>query len=238
MIPTRKDAHKAARLAAASALVVLLAGCQSAVSTPPATYTGSTQPVQNEKIKEPDSPQKTYSEQEENGLPIEEPNLNHADTTSDTNAETSTVRKKEDTKATVKTESQDAAWSANAPLLHGIAIGDNESSVTKLYGKPQDTYKLDEETETINVLEYDGFAVGINPGKKVQFVEVYGKLISTGLSGLHIGDSQENALKLLGKPNKQTTYLLTYEAKKALLKLDLDPVHNQIVSIKLLAVNS
>ena len=232
MIPYRTEQTKTVMLAAASTLVILLAGCQSAAPEEP-SYTVITTTPQTD----PDTPQKTYSEQADNGLQTNEPHLNRVDTTSGTSAETSTVRDEKDSKAPVKTQSEDAEWSADNPLLHGIAIGNHDSVVSKLHGKPLDSYKLEEDTEPITVLEYDGFAVGINAYKNVQYIEVYGKAISAGLSGLRIGDNPEEALHALGKPEKQTAYLLTYKAKDSLLKLDLDPVHNQIVSIKLLALS-
>ncbi|OMF37053.1 hypothetical protein BK133_07540 [Paenibacillus sp. FSL H8-0548] len=237
MYLTRKATNKAALLTTASALVILLAGCQNA---PPASTNISgtdTSPLQSVKNIEPDSPQKTYSEQTDSDLLIKEPHLNRVDTTSDTNAETSTIRENDGSKAAVKTESQDSEWSDERPLLHGLAIGDKETTVNKLHGLPLDSYRLEEASGSINVLEYDGFALGINHNQKIQFIEVYSELISPGLSGLRIGDTPETALHSLGKPDKQTTYLLTYTAKNALLKLDLDPEHNQIVSIKLLALS-
>ncbi|CAM4197944.1 hypothetical protein L1N85_15650 [Paenibacillus alkaliterrae] len=234
---TGKEASKTALLAAASALVILAAGCQSAATTPEDPLTSSLGAGHNQTDNEPDSPQKTYSEQNDDERATEEPHTNRADTTSDTSAETSTLNKPEDTKATVETESEKSSWSSSDPKLHEIAIGDAVSKVSKLFGKEIDSYTLEEETGAIQVLEYDGFAIGINGGKTVQFVEVYGEHVSSGLSGLRIGDKPEAALRLLGKPHKQTTYLLTYEAENALLKLDLDPAHNTIVSIKLLSLS-
>ena len=233
----RTKTNKAAVIAAAFALALLLASCQSAATAPPDSYTVRTTPIRTDKEGEPSSPQKTYSEQVDNGILTEEPHSNIADTTTGKGAETSTVRKKDDAKATVKTESEDASWSAEVPMLRGISIGDSEAAVGKLYGKHIDSYKLEDEAEAIQVLEYEGFAVGINTNKKVQYIEVYSKTVPAGLSGLRIGDDPETALRALGKPEKQTAYLLTYAAEGALLKLDLDPVKHAIVSIKLLALN-
>lgn len=232
----RNDTSKASVLAAASALVILLAGCQSASTAPSDPYTSNSSLNYDQSEKEPDSPQKMYSEQTNNKL-SDEPHANSADMTNGTNAETSTLHNHEDDKATVKTESEDAAWTATAPMLHGIAIGDSDSKVRKLFGKEIDSYTLEEETETIKVLEYDGFAIGINDSKAVHYIEVYGNDISAGLSGLQVGDKPDQALQMLGKPEKQTTYLLTYKASGALLKLDLDPEQNEIVSIKLLTLS-
>lgn len=234
---TRNDPSKAAVLAAASALVILLAGCQSESTAPSDSYTSNSGLIYDQSENDPDSPQKTYSEQTNNGLFTDEPHANSADVTSGTNAVTSTLHNSEDDKGTVKTESDDAAWTSTAPMLHGVAIGDSDSKVIKLFGKEIDSYTLEEETEKIKVLEYDGFAIGINDSKAVQYIEVYGIGISAGLSGLKVGDKPDKALQMLGKPKKQTTYLLTYEASGALLKLDLDPEQNEIVSIKLLKLS-
>ncbi|WP_147275026.1 hypothetical protein [Paenibacillus prosopidis] len=234
---TRNDTSKASVLAAASALVILLAGCQSASTAPSDPYISNSSLNYDQSEKEPDSPQKMYSEQTNNELFSDEPHANRADMTNGTNAETSTLHNHEDDKATVKTESEDAAWTATAPMLHGVAIGDSDAKVRKLFGKEIDSYTLEEETETIKVLEYAGFAIGINDSNAVHYIEVYGNDISAGLSGLQVGDKPDQALQMLGKPEKQTTYLLTYKASGALLKLDLDPEQNEIVSIKLLTIS-
>lgn len=233
----QKEPTKTAMLAAASALIILLAGCQSAVPNEPAGTTGNVVSSRSDQNDSPDTPQKYYIETDDDELSPVEPYWNAADTSSDTGAETSTVRKEKDTKASVKTESEDPAWNPDQPMLKGVSIGNDHSAITKRFGAPLDSYKLDEESEPITVLEYDGFAIGINPYQSVQYVEVFGKSISAGLSGLQVGDNPELALRTLGKPAKQTAYLLTYETKNALLKLDLDPVHNEIVSIKLLALS-
>ncbi|MGO4545712.1 hypothetical protein AB4Z29_12995 [Paenibacillus sp. 2TAB23] len=233
----KKDSAKTAMLAA-SALIILLAGCQSAVPKEPAGTTENIVSTRSDQNNDsPDTPQKNYIETEGSELSPVEPYWNAADTSSDTGAETSTVRKDKDTKASVKTESEDPEWNPDQPMLKGVSIGNDHSAITKRFGIPLDSYKLDEESEPITVLEYDGFAIGINPYQSVQYVEVFGNSISAGLSGLQVGDNPEQALRTLGKPEKQTAYMLTYEAKNALLKLDLDPVHNEIVSIKLLAVS-
>lgn len=237
MKTNRLFTKKAAMVAATSTLALLIASCQSASTTTPDTYTDDTAPLLTKQTSKPNSPQNSYSELTENEIQMDEPHMNKVDTSSNTNAETSAVSKSENPKAPVKTESEDALWQADAPLLHGVAIGDTHASVVKQFGNPQDSYKLEEETDPVTVLEYDGFAVGINAKKKTQFIELFEKNIQAGLSGLQIGDNPEAALLALGKPEKQTSYLLTYKANKALLKLDLDPEHNEIISIKLLATS-
>jgi len=235
--PNRKYTKKAAMLAATSTIAILLASCQSAVTTTPNSYTDETASISTKQTDKPSSPQNSYSELEEREIQMDEPHVSKVDTSSNTNAETSAIGKSENPKAPVKIESEDALWQVDAPLLHGIAIGDTHASVVKQFGKPQDSYKLEEETDPVTVLEYEGFAVGFNAKKKTQFIELFEKNIQAGLSGLQIGDNPESALLALGKPEKQTAYLLTYKANKALLKLDLDPEHNEIISIKLLAIS-
>jgi hypothetical protein len=236
MIHIRKESSKAALIAAASALVLLLAGCQSNTTASQETYIGQMDNSSEQSDQTPDSPQKTYSEQESLKPATDEPHANFVDTTSDTSAETSTLHKTENDNA-ITSGSEDEAWDADHPTLLGIAIGDREAKVNERFGDETDSYVLDEESDKIQVHEYDGFAVGINGSKTVQYVEIYSENISAGLSGLQIGDQPDAAIRLLGKPEKQTTYLLSYEADGAMLKLDLDPSQNKIISIKLLYVD-
>ncbi|MGI2292773.1 hypothetical protein [Paenibacillus sp. GXUN7292] len=128
-----------------------------------------------------------------------------------------------------------ALWQPASPLLKGIAIGDSIADIHRIYGKENSTYRLTEDKETIIVLEYDGFSIGLNDKNAVHFVEIYGKMLPTGLSGIQIGDHPEEAVQELGKPEKQTDYLLTFSAVGALLKLDIDPDQNEIISIKLMS---
>ncbi len=236
MVHSGKETSKTALIAATSMLLVLLAGCQSHTTAPQDSYIGQNEIGSEQSDPAPDSPQKTYSEQEGVIPATGEPNTNPVDTTSDTSTETSTLHKAAADNA-VTTGSEDEDWDAARPTLYGIAIGDGKAKIKERFGNEIDSYMLDEESDKIEVLEYEGFAVGINGSDTVQYVEIYEDHISAGLNGLQIGDQPEAAIRLLGKPEKQTTYLLTYEADGALLKLDLDPARNKIISIKLLFVD-
>lgn len=233
MYPTMKKTAKSALLTAASSLFILLAGCQSpAPEVPPAGSSGSTVLTPSE----PDSPQKTYAESGGDNPAGGEPHENASDTSGGTDAKATALNKPQDSKAVVKTESEKAAWSSLSPKLMSVAIGDSDAAVSSQFGQELGSYTLDEGSDMVKVLEYDGFSIGVNSANYVQFVEVYGEGLYPGLSGLRIGDQAETALRLLGKPSKQNSFMLTYKAEGALLKLDLDPEHNQIVSIKLLAL--
>lgn len=127
----------------------------------------------------------------------------------------------------------DKQWDSKAPKLHGIAIGDAKSIWDSKLGKPTDSYKIDDDTEIVTVLEYLAFSVGYGTDKKVKFVDIFDKSADTGLNGLHVGDSLNAALKALGKPDIQTASVLAYKGTGTLLKLDLDPDNNKVLSIKL-----
>lgn len=236
MYPTKKLTAKSALLTAASSLFILLAGCQSpaAIHEEPPSSSLSDKTVQSP--SEPDSPQKTYTEIGGDKPAGGEPHANASDASGGTDAKATALNKTPDSKAVVRTESEKAAWSSSSPKLMSVAIGDSDAAVGSQFGQELGSYTLDEGSDMVKVLEYEGFSIGVNSAKTVQFVEVYGEGLYPGLSGLRIGDQAETALRLLGKPSKQNSFMLTYKAKGALLKLDLDPEQNIIVSIKLLAL--
>ncbi|MDQ0112743.1 hypothetical protein [Paenibacillus harenae] len=230
----RRDRPAFAKAAAAAVFALVIAGCQNQAepTAPPVAEIAEQQPFQEN--NNANSPQKTYLEDEHKQAPSEEPSLSGAGTESNIPGETSALHNDEPDKAVVNTESEDQPWATSNPKLVGIGIGDSADEMTRLFGEPIDSYSLEEDADAVTVNEYDGFAVGINESRSVQYIEVYSDQISAGLSGLAIGDKPDAAIRQLGKPSTQTEYLLTYEAEGALLKIDLDPAQNSIVSIKLL----
>ena len=129
------------------------------------------------------------------------------------------------------------AWHPESPKLLGIGIGDARSAAVKKLGKPNDAYTLDDEDGELTVEEYAAFALGYTAAGAVKFVEVFDKAAAAGLGGLRVGDNEANAVKKLGKPDTHTSSVLAYEAKGALLKLDLDPRNSRILSIKLFSAD-
>lgn len=215
-------------------VLLLAAGCQTeSAPAAPANEPNAGQHG-NDGAQGADSPQKTYLEDSSETAAADWPDSSSANDEDNDIGETSALHNDDHSKAVVNAESEDQPWIADMPKLGGIAIGDTETEVYSLFGDSSDNYSLDEEDESITVHEYDGFAVGFNKARTVQFVEVYGEHTATGLSGLRIGDNAQSAIDALGKPTTQTTYLLAYEAEGALLKLDLDPEQDRIVSIKLI----
>lgn len=129
---------------------------------------------------------------------------------------------------------QEPKWDKKNPKLAGIAIGDQIAVLAKKLGTPIDSYEQNEKKQTLLIHEYDGFTIGFEPDQLgVFFIEVYDHAVVSGLSGLRVGDTEDKAVKALGKPDSQTPYLLTYETEHALLKLDLDPDSHEIVTIRL-----
>ncbi|MFD0588142.1 hypothetical protein ACFQZE_09035 [Paenibacillus sp. GCM10027627] len=213
--------------AAAALLAIALTGCGK--------EDNSVHPIEDEKAEvKPGSPQQSYLESIDQGnveeLPSHTPPIDREQDTSTENSSSQPEKQ-----GAAKPGSAKTGWSLSEPQLHGISIGDSDHHVESEFGKELDRYSLKEETGNIQVLEYKGFAVGINSMGAVHFVEVYDPHIKAGLSGLKVGDKPEKAVDELGKPDSQSEYLLIYDAEGARLKLDVDPELNEIVSMKLLA---
>lgn len=239
MTNQRSRVSSAARPVAAAvfsiALVAVMAGC----STPGRTDNGGTVVTQssnaaaadNRLPNEPHSPQETYVSQADSAdlpaVPPSEVEQQEADIAS--NAATG--------KKPVKSEETEAKWSAELPQLRGLSIGASQESVFRAYGEPEDEYPIASGDEKLTIMEYQGFTFGIHQGI-ISFIEVYGAKVSTGLDGLRIGDDMKTAIDKLGKPDRSTSYVLSYLAEDATLKLDLDPKTQQILSVKLFTSNA
>ncbi|MDQ6419036.1 hypothetical protein RB620_06250 [Paenibacillus sp. LHD-117] len=231
-----KQANMRGRLGiwlSASALALLIAGCQNAA---PGYVDHDDSVIVTEEVTS-EGPQKSYLDDDDVLTAGNETVAGEGGGAldGDSSAEASSVKKGESGKSNDGKKSKDGSWSEDVPSLHGIAIGDKTAAVSKLLGKELDSYELEEEVDRIKVNEYEGLSVGFNQKGAVHFVEVYGHQTSAGLNGLKIGDKPDQALQKLGKPESQTDYLLTYAAEGALLKLDIDPGVNEIVSMKLIA---
>ncbi len=137
------------------------------------------------------------------------------------------------TAATSKPKKTYESYTVEKPLLMGVAIGDSQDSVVKLHGTPKNQYLMDDAEDPINVYEYDGFHIGLNPKKQVEFVEVASSEEDPGLNSLRLGQTTAEAAKALGKPDSSTDYVMTYKTKTTVLKLDIDTKSKTIQSIKL-----
>lgn len=135
-------------------------------------------------------------------------------------------------------ESSQPAFSTKQPKLMGLAIGELQEKVSDMYGKPLESYTMEDPIEPIAVYSYEGFSIGFNAKKEIQFIDVNSTKVNPELNGLRIGQSSAQALEVIGKPYKNTSYVISYNTKAAILKLDIDPKTKTIQSIKLFAVNA
>jgi hypothetical protein len=128
------------------------------------------------------------------------------------------------------------AFSSKQPKIMGLAINDLLEKVTDTYGEPQNSYVMEDPAEPITVYEYEGFSVGFNESHQIQFIDVSSTKVNPGLNGLRLGQTSSEALAVLGKPDTHSIFVISYNSKSAVLKLDIDPKTKTIQSIKLFGV--
>ncbi len=125
------------------------------------------------------------------------------------------------------------AYNRKQPQIMGLVLAETQDQVVLKYGNPQHTYVMDDPTEPITINEYEGFSVGFSPAKQLIFITVSSAKVNPGLSGLTVGQTVNDAVKALGKPDVNTNYVLTYQSDSTILKLDVNPKTEIITSIKL-----
>ncbi|WP_173217481.1 DUF4309 domain-containing protein [Paenibacillus alba] len=136
------------------------------------------------------------------------------------------------TKPKVKAED---AYQQEKPTLMGLKLGTSKNAVLDRFGKAKKQFVMDEEEDPIQVYDFIDFSVGFNKKDALEFVDVHSTEIDPGLRGLHLGQKVQDAIDILGKPDSNSKYVLSYKSQGTLLKLDIDPNENTIQSIKLFA---
>lgn len=121
------------------------------------------------------------------------------------------------------------------PTLLGLTLKSSPDTVTSKYGKAKEQFKMEDEEDPITVYDYTDFLVGFNKQEQLQFIDIRSSDINPGLNGLKLGQTTADVFKALGKPDSNTSYVLTYKSKGAVLKLDIDPKSDKVNSIKLFA---
>ncbi|MCU6709530.1 hypothetical protein M6D81_12550 [Paenibacillus sp. J5C_2022] len=235
----RKKGNNSTRMTqwvAASALVILLSGCQITDQTNVDSNHNDNANVKDEqRDATKNGPQNTYLN--DSTVVANAGNIKEQATESETDLEASSAKNGSTSLEKSKENDKPDSWNSELPKLHGISIGDSNETVVDQYGQEKDSYSLEEKSGKIHILEYDGFSVGFDDNGMVQFVEVYDSSIQPGLMDVKVGVKSEKALEQLGKPDKHTDYQLAYEGSGAMLKLDIDPKNNEVVSMKLFAVS-
>lgn len=121
------------------------------------------------------------------------------------------------------------------PTLLGLNLKSAPETATTKYGKPKEEFQMEEDTDPVTVYDYTDFLIGYNSQNELQFIDIRSADINPGLNGLRLGQTASDAFKALGKPDSNTSYVLTYKTSGATLKLDVDPKTEKINSIKLFA---
>jgi hypothetical protein len=128
-------------------------------------------------------------------------------------------------------------FSSKQPKIMGLAIGELQKKAIAQYGKPIESYIMEDPTEPISVYQYEGFSIGFNTANEIKFIDVSSAKVNPDLNGLRLGQTSTQALAILGKPDKNTSYVISYNTKSAVLKLDIDTRTKTIQSIKLFGID-
>jgi hypothetical protein len=208
---------------------ISITGCKSdiinnitAATSTPATLETVTS------IQALNKPSTTTSVNSKNTTPSIEKSNDQATAASNTVQQASSIEAK---------EASASGFSSKQPKIMGLAIHELKEKVIAQYGKPVSSFVMEDPTEPITVYQYEGFSVGFNSANEIQFIDVSSTKVNPGLNGLHIGYTSSQALEALGKPDKNSSYVMSYNTKTAILKLDIDPKTKLIQSIKLFGVN-
>ncbi|MEI7028100.1 hypothetical protein [Paenibacillus sp. y28] len=128
-------------------------------------------------------------------------------------------------------------FNENEPSLLGLKMKATKADVSSLYGEPVKQFVMEDEQDPITVYDYKSFSVGFSQKGELQFIDISTDTVNPGLNGLRVGMKSKDAIQALGNPNSNTSFVLTYKSKGAVLKLDIDPKEDSIRSIKLFKSN-
>ena len=136
-------------------------------------------------------------------------------------------------KSSEPASNEPVAYTPEHPALMALTLNDTTKEVKSRYGQPYSQYVLEDDSDPVTVYDYSQFSVGFDNNGRVRFVEISGNAADPGLGGVRIGESGAKALKVLGSPDTNTGYVLTYSTDDTVLKLDIVPDSDTIESIKL-----
>ncbi|MBB6729418.1 hypothetical protein [Cohnella zeiphila] len=128
----------------------------------------------------------------------------------------------------------DVAFDSRNPTLAGLALGMKQSEVDKRLGSSASEYDLPTAGGTVHMAEYDVATVGFGPGSSVVYVEVSKPGADSGLLDIGVGQRGKQAAGTLGLPFASETRVLSEPVEGGLLKIDLEPAAQMVVSIKLI----
>jgi len=132
------------------------------------------------------------------------------------------------------TPEEDGTPEAQRSSLNGIALGTSIHETIKRFGPPLGRYTLPDGGRIVEMNEYVGLTVGFADGKAV-YVEIYSPEVPTGIHGLAVGGSAEDAARAVGAVNDPFSNVLIAEVEGGILKVDLDPETRTVISVRLIA---
>ena len=118
------------------------------------------------------------------------------------------------------------------PALMGFTIGDSLDAVTTRFGKAESESTMND-GQLLHIMEYPGFRFGASEDKKIVFIEVTSDQLAPGLNQFRVGQTVDEAQKALGPANSLNEYVMIYEFNDLILKCDLNPNTDTVISIKL-----
>jgi hypothetical protein len=127
----------------------------------------------------------------------------------------------------------DQPLDAGNPSLNGISLGTSQQEVARRFGAPANRYTLPDDGRIVEMNEYGGFTVGFSNGKTV-YVEIYSSEVPTGIRGLAVGGTAEEAARSLGVIADPFSNVLVARVEGGMLKVDLDPETHLVISVRLL----
>ncbi|WP_310195192.1 hypothetical protein [Bacillus sp. 3255] len=217
---------------------LVVAGCEKSSAPSPQPTIDSAISIQTPSTSPSASPTVITVESPLPSAPAEDTPAKHEAQVANTNKTDlsdlpqSSASAKPTTKPKVKAED---VYQQEKPTLMGLKLGTSKDVVLERFGKAKKQFVMDEDDDAIQVYDFGDFSVGFNMKNALEFVDVHSTDIDPGLRGLHLGQSVQEAIDILGKPDANTTYVLSYKSQGTLLKIDVDPNENTIQSIKLFA---
>lgn len=195
------------------ASLVILAGCRNESSLPAAFRDQTVQPeyTDSSSSASKQSAGRTYISSQPNHEPFIDPKADNPP---------------------IQVSEQDQ-FTAAKPTLLGLQPGMDIQEVIDKLGKAKSSFKMEETKTPVTVYEYADFSVGFNGNKKLEFVEIKSDKINPGLHGIKIGSSTKETINILGLPSTKTSYVLAYKSGGTILRLDIDPKLDKILSIKI-----
>lgn len=124
-------------------------------------------------------------------------------------------------------------FDASKPTLMGFSVQDRKEAVITRFGAPEKELVMNDGVETLKVHHYPGFSIGTGSSGQIVFIEVNDGEVNPGLNQLRVGHTVSDAQQALGSPDSLNDYVMVYKSAGSVLKLDLDPDHGVIRSIKL-----